>query len=44
MHYGEIKKRDIPFSIKNVNDTIGEIFGIPIAYNDRLQFGEVDIV
>lgn len=23
---------------------IGEIFGIPIAYNDNLQFGTVDIV
>jgi anti-anti-sigma factor len=24
----KLKNEDIPFSIKNVNDTIGEIFGI----------------
>lgn len=29
---------------KNNKRYIGEIFGIPIAYNDRLQFGVVDIV
>lgn len=29
---------------KNNKRYIGEIFGIPIAYNDKLQFGVVDIV
>lgn len=35
-------KKDVYF--KHNKRYIGEVFGIPIAYNDRLQFGVVDIV